>query len=136
MTLYYIKQDNSISGCGEPGCCGENYEDIEKSFLNCDCLPADEMTADHLQVCKGGGPVLKWRKATDREILAYAAGNGDGHEEGYFIGVKNGKARERERIIKLLEEHVHDTACTEADGSHAYQAGFEHAIALIKGENK
>ena len=43
---------------------------------------------------------------------------------------------ERERIIKLLEEHVHDSDCIEADSSRAYQAGFEHAIALIKGENK
>ena len=46
-----------------------------------------------------------------------------------------GVIRERERIIKL-QEHVHDETCPEADSSRAYQAGFEHAFALIKGENK
>lgn len=35
-----------------------------------------------------------------------------------------------------VDYHVHDETCPEADGSRAYQAGFEHAIALIKGENK
>jgi hypothetical protein len=45
-------------------------------------------------------------------------------------------AKTEERIIKLLETHVHDETCSEADSSRAYQAGFEHGIALIKGENK
>ena len=36
--------------------------------------------------------------------------------------------------VDLAEYHVHDAACPEADGSRAYQAGFEHGIALIKGE--
>jgi hypothetical protein len=52
-------------------------------------------------------------------------------EQDFQYGVN----AERERIIKMLE-HVHDETCSGADGSAAYQAGFEHAIALIKGENK
>lgn len=83
MTVYYVKQDNTVWGCGEPGCCGEYYEDIVESFVDCNCNISDnEMTADHLQGCNGGGPVLKWRKAKSLEIQAFFDGKNDGFEEG------------------------------------------------------
>ncbi len=74
-SIYYVKQDNTIWGCGEPGCCGEYYEEIDEDFVKCDCgIPESEMTGDHLHSCNGGGPVLEWRKATELEMKAFYAG--------------------------------------------------------------
>lgn len=87
MTVYYVKQDNTIWGCGEPGCCGEYEERIEESFVDCDHeVPESEMTGDHLHGCNGGGPVLKWRKAKPLEIQAWNDGKDDGFGEGWEAG--------------------------------------------------
>lgn len=87
MTIYYIRQDNSIPGCGDPACCGEYYEEIDEFFHKCDCKPVDPSIepdiALHLQSCAGGGPVLKWRKAKDKETQAFNAGYLDGHSAGW-----------------------------------------------------
>lgn len=95
MTIYYIKQDNTIPGCGDPECCGEYYEDIETSFVNCKCENVLEPDiADHLQSCNGGGPILKWRKAKPKEILAFEDGKSEGFSEGWNAGMEWQKKRE------------------------------------------
>lgn len=73
MTLYYVVQDN-MSWCCEDDS-GPYYEDHEESFVNCECdISESQMTADHLHGCNGGGPVLKWRKAKNKEYLAWRRG--------------------------------------------------------------
>lgn len=115
MTLYYVKQDN-MSWCCEDDS-GPYYEDHEVSFVNCECaIPVNKMTADHLHGCNGGGPVLQWREATEKELIAWVSGTQDGFGDGFESGVE----RERERIIELLEQA--DSACS------------PWAIALIKGD--
>lgn len=119
MTIYYLKQDNTIWGCGDPECCGEYYEEIDEEFVDCTCEV--EVDADHLHVCNGGGPVLEWRKATDLEAIAYRNGKDNSYYDGYDSGWEFGIKDTEQRIIKLLE-----TDCK--NGS------IEFAIALIKGE--
>jgi hypothetical protein len=129
MTLYYVKQDN-MSWCCEDDS-GPYYEDHEESFVNCECeLPDGKMTADHLHGCNGGGPVLKWREATDKECAAYQSGWLDGRHdqsEDDYTWTEIGERNERERIIRIIEKAIIDSE------------GYCHAdtvIALIKGENK
>ena len=89
MTIYYVKQDNTIWGCGEAGCCGEYYEEIDETFVDCDCeISEEQMTGDHLQGCVGGGPVLEWRKADNLEIKAFESGRGEGFQEGSDWGIE------------------------------------------------
>ncbi len=96
MTIYYIKQDNTIWGCGEPGCCGENWEQIEEFFVDCEHeIPESEMTGDHLQSCNGGGEVLKWRKAKRLEVQAFEDGKSDGFQEGSDWGIEWQKKQEK-----------------------------------------
>jgi hypothetical protein len=77
MTLYYIKQDNTIWCCEED--CGPYHEEIDETFVNCECdIPESQMTADHLHGCNGGGPVIKWRKAKFKELIAWRRGYDDG----------------------------------------------------------
>jgi hypothetical protein len=122
MTLYYVKQDN-MSWCCEDDS-GPYYEDHEESFVNCECvLPDGKMTADHLHSCNGGGPVLQWREATEKELIAWVAGTQDGYGDGFEEGAK----RERERIIELLSD--------DAEIWHSENLQKD-LIALIKGKNK
>ena len=53
MTVYYVKQDNTIWGCGDPGCCGEYYEEIDEEFVDCSWvqLAYRVMRIDPLLVC-------------------------------------------------------------------------------------
>jgi hypothetical protein len=90
MTIYYVKQDNTIWGCGDPECCGEWYEEIDETFVNCECEHVNEHTdmVEHLQSCVGGGPVLKWRKAKRLEIQAFIDGKNEGFGEGWNAGEK------------------------------------------------
>jgi hypothetical protein len=89
MTLYYIKQDNTIWGCGERDCCGEYREEIDQKFVNCKCENvAPDMRADHLQGCNGGGEILKWREATALEILSFSGGKDEGFQEGSDWGIE------------------------------------------------
>jgi hypothetical protein len=87
--IYYIKQDNTIWGCGDPGCCGETWEQIEGSFISCDCERIELEMSEHLQVCSmyGGGPVLEWREATELEATAFQDGRGYGFEDGYDAAI-------------------------------------------------
>jgi len=95
MTIYYLKQDDTIWGCGDPGCCGENYEEITESFANCECeIPEDQMTADHLHGCNGGGPVLKWRKAKPLEVIAYNSGITNSYYDAFEAGIEFQKREE------------------------------------------
>ncbi len=89
MSIYYIKQDNTIWGCGEPGCCGDAIEQIEELFVHCSCESVESVMSDHLQACSiyGGGPVLEWRKATDLEATAFQDGRGYGFEDGYDAAI-------------------------------------------------
>ena len=91
MTIYYIKQDNTIWGCGDSQCCGEYYEEIEESFIDCEHNITNTEMADHLQGCNGGGPILKWRKAKNLEIQAFRDGKDDGFEEGYNFTIESQK---------------------------------------------
>ena len=84
MTIYYLKQDDTIPGCGDPECCGEYYEEIGESFVNCTCEV--EVDADHLHGCNGGGPVLEWREATRLEAIAYENGIDNSYSDGYELG--------------------------------------------------
>lgn len=129
MTVYYLKQDDTIWGCGDPECCGEYYEEIGEYFLDCTCEV--EVDADHLHSCNGGGPVLEWRKATDLETIAYQNGNQEGYSEGSVNGWELGIKQTEERIIKLLEAEL---PC-QMKGMH-HDIGFCpcQALALIKGE--
>ena len=92
MTLYYIKQDNTVWCCEEDS--GPYYEEIEESFVDCKCLLESEMTADHLQGCAGGGIVLKWRKAKTLEIQAFESGKDEGFEDGFDKGIEYQKKKE------------------------------------------
>jgi hypothetical protein len=111
--LYYIKQDNTIWGCGEPGCCGEYQEEIDFLFVNCDHeITESEMNADHLQACAGGGEILAWRKAKAKEVLAYDGGLGEGYSEGWIAGAEWQEKKaidEANRRYKPLQEYtVHE----------------------------
>jgi hypothetical protein len=92
MTIYYVKQDNTIWGCGDPECCGEWYEEIDETFVDCTCEhiePRSEANmTEHLQSCIGGGPVLEWRKADNLEIQAFESGRGEGFQEGSDWGIE------------------------------------------------
>ena len=97
MTVYYIKQDNTIWGCGEPECCGEYEERIEESFVDCEHeIPESEMTGDHLQGCNGGGEVVNWRKAKHLEVLAFEDGKSDGFQEGSDWGIEWVQKKQKE----------------------------------------
>lgn len=86
MTIYYLKQDDTIPGCGDPECCGEYYEEISESFIDCTCEV--EVDADHLHGCNGGGPVLEWRKATDVGKIAYDSGVNDAYWVAFEAGIE------------------------------------------------
>lgn len=89
MVLYYARQDNTIWGCGDPDCCGENYEDIEDIFVEMD--PKIEITNEEIQIKHGGGPVLEFRMATALECTAYRNGTYDGWTDGYEDGILQNK---------------------------------------------
>ena len=124
MAIYYLKQDDSIWGCGDPECCGEYYEEIGEYFLECTCEV--EVDADHLHRCNGGGPVLEWREATDLETIAYQNGNQEGYSEGSLRGWDFAVKETEERIIKMLERQF--------ASSYWSDLSPEYLIALIKGE--
>ena len=140
MTLYYVKQDN-MSWCCEDDS-GPYYEDHEESFVNCECeLPDGKMTADHLHGCNGGGPVLQWREATEKECSAYQSGWFEGRHdqsEDDYTWTEIGERNERERITALLKSKL-DCEFTNYDilGSldHSEHCKACELIALIKGEN-
>lgn len=103
MTIYYVKQDDTIPGCGDPDCCGEYYEEINESFVNCQCdIKEESMSADHLHGCNGGGPVLKWRKANKKEVQAYSDGITEGYQEGFDYGVEWQKKKASDEAMKLF----------------------------------
>ena len=129
MTIYYVKQDNTVWGCGDPECCGGYFEEIEESFVKCDCEhiePRSEANmTEHLQSCNGGGPVLKWRKATPKEIIAFNSGKDDGFQEGWNAGEEWQKKRQNDataRLFRPVEQHtvhelIHQGYKVEVDGS-------------------
>jgi hypothetical protein len=86
MTLYYVKQDNTVWGCGDPGCCGEYYEEIDEEFVDCTCEV--EVDSDHLHACNSGGPVLDWRRATPLEAIAYESGVTNGYWVAFEAGIE------------------------------------------------
>ena len=102
MTIYYVKQDNTVWGCGDPGCCGPYYEEIDNIFHECDCKDV-EVDADHLQGCVGGGPILKWREASKIETLAFKSGSDDGYNKGHWDGAEYQKKQDA-RKAKYADE--------------------------------
>lgn len=135
MTIYYVKQDNSIWGCGEADCCGEWYEEIDETFVDCDCgISESQMNGDHLQGCVGGGPVLEWRKADNLEVQAFEDGKSDGFQEGSDWGIE----WQKERTIKILETEAtkeSDYCTLPIDPEHCSMCWhYDRLIALIKGE--
>lgn len=104
MTIYYVKQDDSYVGCSEPGCCGESYEATEETFVKCGCgIPENEMTADHLQGCNGGGPVLKWRKAKKKEVQAFNDGESNIYYEAFEKGIEWQKKKADDEAMRLFK---------------------------------
>ena len=94
MSIYYIKQDNTVWCCEEDS--GPYHQEIDISFVKCECPQVEpETMAEHLQGHQGGGQVLKWRKANENERSAWYGGKDEVFDDGI--------AFERERIIKLLE---------------------------------
>lgn len=126
MTIYYVKQDDTISGCGDPECCGEYYEDYSESFIEC---YHENVTAEHLHSCNGGGPVLDWREATYLEATAFRSGVDDGYYKGWDYGVQI----ENERILKQLNSYL-DWAIEITQGKP--QEVWEHSQQLILGLQK
>ena len=118
MTIYYVKQDNTIWGCGEADCCGEYEERIEESFVDCDHeIPESEMTGYHLQACNGGGDVLDWREAGSFEILAFRDGKSDGFQEGSDWGIEWVQKKQGENKTNFetyLEEQLKNPQVREA----------------------
>lgn len=111
MTIYYIEQDDTVWGCGDPECCGEYYEDITHSFVKCECEQVEPGVepdmVGHLQACNGGGPVLKWRKAKRKEVQAFEDGYSEGHSDGWGYGIewqKKAEANKALRILRPIEE--------------------------------
>jgi len=86
MPVYYVMQDNTIFGCGDSECCGADFEDIYESFL--EVSDEEENTHDAIISAIGGGPILEFRKATDKELIAYMAGRSAGFELAYDNSVK------------------------------------------------
>jgi hypothetical protein len=109
MTLYYVKQDDTIWGCGDPECCGEYYEEIEESFVECKCgIPEEDMTADHLHVCNGGGPVLKWRKAKKKEVVAFRDGETNIYYEAFEKGIEFQKTEDARKLKTKRDKTIHE----------------------------
>lgn len=124
MSIYYIKQDNTVWCCEEDS--GPLWEQIEISFVKCECLQIEpNMMADHLQGHQGGGPVLKWRKANLEETHAWYGGKDEVFDEGIEF--------ERERIIKLIKKWGNDCP---AEFDAECDCDASNLIAFIKGENK
>ena len=132
MSIYYIKQDNTVWCCEEDS--GPYNQEIDISFVKCECPQVEpETMAEHLQGHQGGGQVLKWRKANENERSAWYGGKDEVFDDGI--------AFERERIIKLLEEHLDGGLMFAEDWNTpgkeiAYTLFKGDIIALIKGENK
>ena len=87
MTLYYVTQDNTVWGCGNPECCGEYIEEIESTFVEIEGDVNEDIIQDEI----GGGPVLKFRKAKAKEILAFYDGEAKGYNQGFVTGFKHSK---------------------------------------------
>lgn len=78
--VYYIKQDDTIWGCGDPKCCGEYFQEITEKFVE---MPSGVVvTAESLQGHVGGGPVLEFREATHLEYLAWYIAYDEGYDDG------------------------------------------------------
>lgn len=76
----------------------------------------------------------KWKKAAafwqEQAAFWYMRVPADNHDENLVW-------RERQRIIKLLEENARPRAASGDDPeSFGFREGFRHAIALIKGEDE
>lgn len=82
MNLFYYKQDNTIWGCGDEDCCGDDYEEFEGTFVWSD----EPMTADEFIDEFGGGEVVEIRPATDSEIEAYE----DGRHSAFSSAISEG----------------------------------------------
>ena len=135
MTIYYIKQDNTVWCCEEDS--GPYQEEIEDSFVKCECESVwagkESDIADHLQGHAGGGKVLKWRVAKGRELAAWYSGGDDAFQEGI--------AYERERIAKILELEPHDTKSVVTSGDFQKVHDEKYCtlcvrLRMINGESK
>lgn len=99
--IVYIKQDDSYVGCSEPGCCGESYEAVEETFHDCDCEGVD-VSESHLRNCLGGGPIMEWRPAKRKELIAYESGVDAGFSEGWTAG----NDYFRKKFVGVLESRI------------------------------
>lgn len=131
MSIYYLKQDNTVWCCEEDS--GPYQEQIEETFVKCECESVwsrkEIDVAEHLQGHAGGGEVLKWRIAKGTELAAWYSGVDDAFQEGAAFA--------EQRIIKLLEECLdwsYDIGIS--DKESGCQIDVEQLIYLIKGEQK
>lgn len=132
MSIYYIKQDNTVWCCEEDS--GPYQEQIEDTFVKCECASVwarkEADMANHLQEHAGGGKVLKWRMATGIELAAWYSGGDDAFQEG--IAYENG------RIIKLLNdpEVRAEWLVATLNSLPTYQGTVDFLTWKIKGEQK
>lgn len=78
--IYYVKQDDTIWGCGEEECCGEYSEYTKESFVD---MPFGvDITEESLRSEIGGGEILEFREATHLECLSWYTAYDEGYCEG------------------------------------------------------
>lgn len=107
MKLYYAKQDNTIWGCGESGCCGPYYEEIDEVFID---MPDGEVTAEMIQTENGGGEILKFKVATPKQGIAYQSGKTVGYEDGWSDGFAYNSKLVLESVAKRIKkDSAYDT---------------------------
>ena len=107
MSIYYIKQDNTVWCCEEDS--GPYNQEIDISFVKCECPQVEpETMAEHLQGHQGGGQVLKWRKANENERSAWYGGKDEVFDEGIEFesdyeraDVQDFTAEQQERFWRL-----------------------------------
>lgn len=142
MSIYYIKQDNTVWCCEEDS--GPYQEQIEETFVKCECESVwsrkEIDVAKHLQGHAGGGEVLKWRIAKRTELAAWYSGGDDAFQEGVAFA--------ENRIIKLLESKLCWCVGQPLNKDNGREELMKHIncdwkammieyhVALIKGEQK
>ena len=123
MTIYYIKQDNTVWCCEEDS--GKYYEQIDVSFVKCECsqIIEQETFEEHLQGHKGGGRVLKWRKAKQNEISAWYAAGDEFFDEGIEF--------EQQRIIGRIKAQICFDALADQEGRCSNHSGKCFELGLL-----
>lgn len=134
MALYYAKQDNTIWGCGESGCCGPYYEDIREIFVEVDSEDAD---SEMIQSEEGGGPVLSFKKATRKQAIAYEKGKIFGYEDGWSDGFAYNSQKTLESVRRrIIKDSARDTVARNGGDTSTVDAILLIIDQMIKEANE